>query len=70
MNIVAVNKLQKMVVVIVVANPSNCNIRKMEFVKLKKCQRLKGEMKKLWRVKALVVILELKNVNLILCGSK
>lgn len=49
---IVVNKLQKVTVVIDAANPSDSNIKNKEHNKLEKCQGLKGEIEKLWRVKA------------------
>ncbi len=54
-DIVVVDKEQRKAVVVDIAIPSDCNIRKKEHEKLEKYQGLREELEKAWRVKATVV---------------
>uniref|UniRef100_A0A3B5PPD0 Reverse transcriptase domain-containing protein n=1 Tax=Xiphophorus maculatus TaxID=8083 RepID=A0A3B5PPD0_XIPMA len=54
-DIVVVDKQQRKAVVIDVAIPSDCNIRKKEHEKLEKYQGLREELERAWKVKTTVV---------------
>ena len=54
-DIVVVDKEQRKAVVVDIAIPSDCNIRKKEHEKLEKYQALREELEKAWKVKATVV---------------
>ncbi|XP_054913489.1 uncharacterized protein LOC129377515 [Poeciliopsis prolifica] len=54
-DIVVVDKHQRKAVVVDVAIPSDCNIRKKEHEKLEKYQGLREELERAWKVKTTVV---------------
>ena len=54
-DIVVIDKEQRKAVVVDIAIPSDCNIRKKEHEKVEKYQGLKEELERAWKVKASVV---------------
>ncbi|XP_077138906.1 uncharacterized protein LOC143804564 [Ranitomeya variabilis] len=55
-DIMIVDKDQKTAMIIDVSVPSDSNIRKKEYEKQEKYQGLKGELNKMWKVKATVIL--------------
>ena len=57
LDLILVDKKEKSCVIIDVAEPSDCRIREKEIEKIEKYQNLKRELKRLWSLKKVEVVL-------------